>query len=98
MYVSFKIIKTEDLNEEYLLTLLKSDEFKNIINNEAYGAVRKQLRFSDLKNIEIPVPSYDEQLKFVNLIKHKNNEIALLNEKIENVNSEINKIIDEVIM
>lgn len=98
MYVSFKIIKTEELNEEYLLTLLKSDEFKNIINNEAYGAVRKQLRFSDLKNIEIPVPSYDEQLKFVNLIKHKNNEIALLNEKIENVNSEINKIIDEVIM
>lgn len=98
MYVSFKIIKTEELNEEYLLTLLKSDEFKNIINNEAYGAVRKQLRFSDLKNIEIPVPSYDEQLKFVSLIKHKNNEIALLNEKIENVNSEINKIIDEVIM
>ena len=98
MYVSFKIIKPEELNEEYLLTLLKSDEFKNIINNEAYGAVRKQLRFSDLKNIEIPVPSYDEQLKFVNLIKHKNNEIALLNEKIENINSEINKIIDEVIM
>lgn len=98
MYVSFKIIKPEELNEEYLLTLLKGDEFKNIINNEAYGAVRKQLRFSDLKNIEIPVPSYDEQLKFVNLIKHKNNEIALLNEKIENINSEINKIIDEVIM
>ncbi len=98
MYVSFKIIKPEELNEEYLLTLLKSDEFKNIINNEAYGAVRKQLRFSDLKNIEIPVPSYDEQLKIANLIKHKNNEIALLNKKIENVNSEINKIIDEVIM
>lgn len=98
MYVSFKIIKPEELNEEYLLTLLKSDEFKNIINNEAYGAVRKQLRFSDLKNIEIPVPSYDEQLKIANLIKHKNNEITLLNKKIENVNSEINKIIDEVIM
>ena len=98
MYVSFKITRPNELNEEYLLTLLKSDEFKNIINNEAYGAVRKQLRFSDLENIEIPVPEYDEQIKIINLIKKKNNEINLLKEKIDDISSEINKIIDEVIM
>ena len=98
MYVSFKIINSEELNAEYLLLLLKSEEFKNIINNEAYGAVRKQLRYNDLENIAIPVPDYSEQINIINRIKNKQKEIMELHSKIDEINSEITSIINDTIM
>lgn len=97
MYVSFSIIDLKKLNPEYLLLLLKSDEFKQIINNEAYGAVRKQLRYPDLANIEIPIPNYDEQLNFIKLIDSKNKEINRLNAEIADINNKINNIINKII-
>lgn len=98
MYVSFKINKPEELNQDYLLLLLKSEEFKNIINNEAYGAVRKQLRYNDLANIEIPIPDYNEQINIVKNINDKYIEIEQLNSKIDKINKDINSLINDVIM
>ena len=97
MYVSFKIVKPNELNSKYLLLLLKSDEFKNIINNESYGAVRKQLRFNDLCKIEIPIPSIEEQNKIVEKIEGKLKEIDKYNLIIQNINDELNEIYKDII-
>ena len=97
MYVSFKIKKTEFLDPEYLLILLKSAEFKKIINNEAYGAVRKQLRYKSLEKIEIPLPTYDEQRKIVNNISKLKDKIVQLSEEIDKTSNDINEILFDVV-
>lgn len=97
MYVSFKITKPDLLDSDYLLLLLKSDEFRKIINNEAYGAVRKQLRYKSLEKIEIPVPSYDEQLNIVKNISKLNKRIVQLNKEIDKTFIDINKILLDVV-
>ncbi len=97
MYVSFKIKETNLLNPDYLLILLKSDEFKKIINKEAYGAVRKQLRYKSLEKIEIPVPSYKEQCEIVKRINTLNNKIYELNEQINDVSKDINSILIDIV-
>lgn len=96
MYVSF-YISSKELNEKYLLYLMKSDEFKNIINDESYGAVRKQLRFEDMKKIKIPVPSLPEQIRYVESIEKNYKKIEKLNEEIQNTEKDINNIFNMII-
>ena len=58
-YVVFSC--SDKIIPEYLLYLLKSDEGIEAINNNASGAVRKRLYFSDLARIEIVLPSIESQ-------------------------------------
>lgn len=96
MYVSF-YVNSEELDEKYLLYLIKSSEFKNIIDDESYGAVRKQLRIDDMKKIRIPVPTIDEQKKYVEEIEKHQKKIDSLNEEINQTEKQINSIFSEII-
>lgn len=68
-YVAFKT--KEELKPEYLYFLLKSNFGINEIKNHAQGAVRQALRFNDLAEIEIPLPSLDFQKEIVKKIELK---------------------------
>lgn len=67
-YVVFRT--TDHLIPELLLDFLKSQEGLRQIGKYARGTVRKALRFEDLRQIELPIPSMDRQLKI--LSKRKN--------------------------
>lgn len=63
MYVVVQCRKS--LLPQFLLYFLKSDIGKQHINHRCVGAVRFQLRFSDLEKIELPLPPVSEQKQIV---------------------------------
>jgi len=58
----------ESLMPQYLLHFLKSDIGKQHINHLCVGAVRFQLRFSDLEQIEMPIPLRSDQERIVRVL------------------------------
>jgi len=92
MYKVFKI--TDDrLLDEYFFLFIKSDYMLKIIDNTAYGAVRKQLKMPDLKKMTIPLPSVDEQKEIIKKIRSENEKIDNLNNEIEKCKENITDII-----
>ncbi len=67
MYVVFQI-DTKKIDPQYLFSLLKSEVFNELVKKYAQGAVRQQLRFKDLINIEIPMPPLEAQKEVVAVI------------------------------
>lgn len=65
MYVVFSIKENAGLSSDYLFSLLKSEELNKYILQLAQGAVRQQLRISDLKIIKIPLPPLEIQEQIV---------------------------------
>lgn len=55
----------EGLMPEYLFLLMKTDLFNKIIRENTTGSVRQNLNYSILSNLQIPLPSYEEQNKIV---------------------------------
>jgi len=76
-YVVFKI-KEKSIIPELLLKFLKSSEGLRQIKLHARGTVRQALRFSDLCNIEISLPNYDEQKEFYKTISNTEIECSIL--------------------
>ena len=71
----------EGLDPHYLLHFLKSDYGLEAIARNCSGAVRKRLYYSGLADIELPVPSMDEQLAFVARISHINEAIRFIRDE-----------------
>lgn len=65
MYVVFSIRESASLSADYLFSLLKSEKLNELILQLAQGAVRQQLRFSDLEIIKIPLPPLEIQEQIV---------------------------------
>jgi type I restriction enzyme S subunit len=76
-YVVFKV-KEKSIIPELLLKFLKSSEGLRQIKSHARGTVRQALRFSDLCEIEIALPDFEEQLEFYKLISKTEIESNLL--------------------
>ena len=68
----------EGLDPHYLLHFLKSDYGLEAIARNCSGAVRKRLYYSGLAEIELPVPSVEEQLAFVKRIDHISETICFI--------------------
>ena len=54
-----------ELEKQYLFYFLKSERGKTLIKSKAEGSVRDNLKFSILADFPIPMPSVEEQRKFV---------------------------------
>lgn len=55
----------DGLMSEYLFLLMKTDLFNRIIRENTTGSVRQNLNYSILSNLQIPLPSLEEQNKIV---------------------------------
>ena len=71
----------EGLDPHYLIHFLKSDYGLEAIARNCSGAVRKRLYYSGLAEIELPVPSMDEQIAFVKRIDHISDTIRFIREE-----------------
>ncbi len=92
MYKVFKI--TDDrLLPDYFFMYIKSNYMMNIIDNTAYGAVRKQLKMPDLKKMTIPLPSKEEQEKIIEKIRKEKIKIEKLQNEIDECNNNITDIL-----
>lgn len=69
------------LDPHYLLHFLKSDYGLEAIARNCSGAVRKRLYYSGLAEIELPVPSLDEQRALVARIHGINDTIRFIREE-----------------
>jgi type I restriction enzyme S subunit len=69
------------LDPHYLLYFLKSDYGLEAIARNCSGAVRKRLYYSGLSEIELPIPSMDEQLALVARISSISDTISFVREQ-----------------
>ncbi len=96
MYTLFEIKDKNKIISEFLLMYLKSDLCKEHINHKIQGATRKVLKKDDLFTLKIPVPTIDQQLEILNLVKKEQDTIQQLEEKIDLHRQSINDNIENI--
>lgn len=84
---SYVVIKDlPDIIPEYFVQLIKTPFMKYQIHVLATGSVRDSFSGEDLKKLKIPKHSKEDQLKIINMVNMKLDEINKMNEKInENI-------------
>lgn len=81
LYVCFKT--NEELEDSYLLAYLDTDRFNKDILKYQEGGVRQYLFYDNFSQIKIPLPSNKEQIKIANFLSTIDENITLVNTKIE---------------
>ncbi len=82
LYVCFKT--TDEINDEYLMVYLKSNDFNKAVLRSVEGGVRSYLFYDNFSNIDLPVPSYNEQVEIANFINLIDNKIAKIEIEMSN--------------
>lgn len=80
LYVCFKT--SEEINDEYLMVYLKSNNFNRSVLRAVEGGVRSYLFYNNFSSIDIPIPSNEEQVKIACFI-------ASIDKKITNTDSDM---------
>ncbi|WP_339838554.1 restriction endonuclease subunit S [uncultured Flavobacterium sp.] len=78
------------LNNNYLFYVISSQRYEEYLFNKAIGSGQPNLSPSDIINIKIPFPSYEEQKSIAQIL-------STIDDKIEN-NLAINKTLEEMAM
>lgn len=87
IHYSSYIYNKELINIEYLKWFLKSNIFKNILISQSGSGIKSELKANQFLNLEIDLPSMEDQLLIINQIFKTNQEIQKLNSLInENKN------------
>lgn len=74
---------SEKLNQDYLLYFIKSKGTMELINAQATGTVRLNLKLSMLKEFQIPIPSLHQQQSIVSELDKINELICLKKEQLK---------------
>lgn len=82
-------VEKEILNEEYLLRIVLTKNFIDLIDGSTYGAKMPRASWDFIGNIKIPLPEVEEQINIVKFIK---TETANLDELISKTQKEIDLI------
>lgn len=88
-YPVFKIA-SDKIMPEYLSLFFQSEYFQSQISNKASGSTRLALRYSKLENVEIDIPSFEEQDTIVGKI-FDINELIRIEEKSLSLLDELTK-------
>lgn len=90
-------IDTTKANPYYLSYFFNSELGRNILNMNATGIAIKQLNFSAIEKVIIPLPSLEEQDKLVLKAENIRSQQEDLKAKLEELNSLSNKVFDSLI-
>ena len=77
VYTVFEIIDEKQLIPQYLMLWFSRSEFDRYARFKSHGSVREVMDWEEMCNVELPVPSYDEQLRIVESYKAITERIAL---------------------
>ena len=76
-YTVFEVIKKEELDSEYLMLWFSRPEFDRYARYKSHGSVREIFDWDEVCNVELPVPSIEEQRSIVKAYKAITDRIAL---------------------
>lgn len=79
----YSIIVKEKISEDFLITYSNSPEYRKIIMAEKNGSTQVHIRNGEFLNIDIPLPSYEEQMKIGEHFKTLDHLITLHQQKCE---------------
>ncbi|WQW30917.1 restriction endonuclease subunit S [Helicobacter pylori] len=77
----------------FLMFCLESSNIQNDIKNKSFGGIVKSIPMNDLQQIQIPLPSLNEQIAIANILSGLDNEIISLKNKkrqFENIKKALN--------
>ncbi len=77
VYTVFEVIDEKQLIPQYLMLWFSRPEFDRYARFKSHGSVREIMDWDEMCNVELPVPSYAEQLEIVNAYKTISERIAL---------------------
>ncbi len=77
VYTVFEIIDEKRLMPKYLMLWLSRPEFDRYARFKSHGSVREVMDWEEMCNVEIPVPTYEEQCKIVEAYEIITNRILL---------------------
>ena len=76
-YIVFEINDINELNPDYLMMWFKRPEFDRYSRYMSHGSVRELFGWEKLCEVELPIPSIEEQLKIVDDYKVIEERIAI---------------------
>lgn len=76
-YTVFEIIDLEKLDPDYLMMWFKREEFDRYARFKSHGSVRELFDWTELCNVELPVPDIEIQRKIVNSYKILQDRISI---------------------
>ncbi|MBR3516877.1 MAG: restriction endonuclease subunit S [Lachnospiraceae bacterium] len=79
----YSIVLKKDSDEDFLIAYSNSPDYRKIIATEKNGSTQVHIRNGEFLNIDIPVPTYDEQKRIGATIKNLDNLITLHQRKCE---------------
>lgn len=79
----YSIIVKEKISEDFLITYSNSQEYRKIIMAEKNGSTQVHIRNGEFLNIDIPLPSYEEQKKVGDYFRSFDNLITLHQRELE---------------
>lgn len=91
-YVMFEVDKTDEILPEYMELWFRRAEFDREASFYAVGGVRGSLDWEDFCNMELPVPSINEQRKIVHDYQVVTDRIALLRKINDNLETQAKNI------
>jgi len=77
VYTVFEIIDEKQLIPQYLMLWFNRPEFDRYARFKSHGSVREVMDWDEMCNVELPVPSYEEQLEIVSAYKAISERIIL---------------------
>ena len=79
----YSIVLKKNFDEDFLIAYSNSPDYRRIITTEKNGSTQVHIRNGVFLNIDIPVPSYEEQKKIGATIRNLDNLITLHQRKYE---------------
>ncbi len=77
VYTVFEVIDEKKLIPQYLMLWFSRPEFDRYARFKSHGSVREVMDWDEMCKVELPVPSYEEQLNIVESYKAITERIAL---------------------
>lgn len=77
VYTVFEVIDEHELVPEYLMLWFRRPEFDRYARFKSHGSVREVMDWDEMCKVELPVPSYEEQMRVVRTYRTIMDRIAL---------------------
>lgn len=77
VYTVFEVVDEHELHPQYLMLWFSRPEFDRYARFKSHGSVREIMDWEELCNVELPVPSYEEQLRIVEAYNAISERIAI---------------------
>ncbi len=82
----------KSVDSEYLAHLLMTERIQNLLRSFATGATIAHLRISDLRQIQLPIPKKDEQVRLVKQIQELETKLTETQRELKQIREDITQL------